>query len=271
MEKRQDPLEGFDWVFRPETQGATPPLSIDDTDEIFRPDATLHDLEPITEKLALKEPHSFFLVDAIRNHANLSRTLVRTGLALGAIAAGVTTAFVTQSPRPSADALAPPPTATASASPHPSQSHETITPAPEQVPEIPKEKAPIVSPTDTPWTSPAKSYPISQFTPSTRPTYSYTPKPSRTPVPSETVDATTRPRPSQTQPNSSGSPSLSQSPTPSAAPPTASPETSAPSINPTTALPESSDKASIEPSIAPSVSATQPETLRASQSPSFGG
>lgn len=238
MEKRRDPLEGFDWVFKPESVSPPPDMHDDSFEQLFGRGPTMNDLDPITEIEPVEQPEPAFLVAALREHPRLRRTVMRTGLAVGAIITGVTAAFITHTPATSTEAA--PSRAVAPQSSGPSR--HTTAPA---VPSKKKYRA-ATNPAITPAGFASSISTTPPFVPHTI---------MPTPTASETVDATSRPPVGSTSPAAVPSNTCTPGTSPS--------ETAAPSLSPV-------DTGSPSPS-STDVGATpvQTETPLISQSPSL--
>ena len=241
MEKRRDPLEGFDWVFKPEPMSPPPDTSDDSFEQRFGPGPTMHDLDPLTEE-TIQQIEPSFLITALREHPRLRRTAIRTGLAVGAIITGVTAAFITHAPATGAEAMQDQTVTPRSSGP----SHHAA------APQIPGKKAhsPAATGENTTMTPVSFAGSISAsptFVPRT-----ITP----TPTVSETVDATSRPPANSTSPVATPSNTYMPSNSPS--------ETAVESPSPVDTESPSTSPTDIETTFG------QTETPQASQSPSLG-
>lgn len=242
MEKRRNPLEGFDWVFKPESVGPPPDMEDDSFERLFGRGPTMRDLEPIAEAEPMPEPEFSFLIRALREHPRMRRVTVRAGLAVGAIVTGVTAAFITHSPVAKTEAL---PTHTPAPQSSASSKHTNI-------PKLPDERKPRAT-TSSSDTNPVMTPMGFAYRTSASPTYI----PDSilvTPTSDETVDATSRP-PASDAPSASA--------------------TCPPSMSPSETITETPSQVVTE---SPSESPTDVETTSAqtgtpqvSQSPSLGG
>lgn len=249
MEKRRDPLEGFDWVFKPEAVNQPPDMEDDSFERRFGSGPTMHDLDSIIELEPTFDPEPSLLAQALREHPRIRHAAMRTGLAVGAIIAGVTAAFISHTSVATTEALPQ----------HTSVPQSSASPKHTTTPSEPSSKKP--EPTmslDSPDMTPIG---FSYSTASASPTFI-----PRTIIPiptvSETVDATSRP------PSSAPSPSPSLTATlPS--------ETCTPSVSPSASDSETPSpidtESPSEPPIDIETTFDQTEMPQASQSPAPDG